>query len=91
MPPSMDNSSPKKKRRLRLLLLLFLGAVLIGGALAYRQFWLVRPIGKGPAGPAVPHSSFSEIWTTRKVFCLVLGIASPPVLVRQRATPISPA
>ncbi|NQU21943.1 MAG: SGNH/GDSL hydrolase family protein [Candidatus Nealsonbacteria bacterium] len=60
-------------KRRRLLLILCLGALLIGGALAYRHYWLSRPVGHGPAGPAVDRQRFAQTWTDRKVLLLGLG------------------
>lgn len=48
------------------------GILLIVAAVAYRQFWLARPIGSGPAGPSVPRAPFTQVWTLRRV--LVVGI-----------------
>jgi hypothetical protein len=61
-----------------LLGLVFVGILLIGGALAYRHFWVSLPIGQGLAGPAVPSEPFAKTWTTRQVLWLELATASPP-------------
>ena len=39
----------------------------------YQHYWLARPIGSGPAGPAVPHASFGRAWTDREIFVVGLG------------------
>lgn len=62
---------PMKKRRL--LLLLLVGALLIGGGWLYRQRWLPKPVGEGPAGPAVAREAFAETWTDRQVLLLGIG------------------
>jgi lysophospholipase L1-like esterase len=60
-----------KKRRL--FLLLSLGVLLTVGGLGYRHYWLARPVGRGPAGPAVDRNLFEETWTTREVLLLGVG------------------
>ena len=57
----------------RLLTLLVLGIFLVAGAIAYRTLWLARPVGQGPAGPAVSGDSFTKPWTTRPVLLLGVG------------------
>jgi len=61
------------KKRRRLLLLLFLGAVLVVGAIGYRYFWLSTPVDSGPAGPQVPREAFEKTWTDRNVLLLGVG------------------
>ena len=46
--------------------------VVLGGGLFYRHFWHDRPVGSGPAGPAVAGERFEHPWTDRKI--LVVGI-----------------
>ena len=60
-------------KRWRLVLLVCVGIALVLGALGYRQFWLARPVGEGPAGPRIDPSRFKEPWTTRKVVLLAVG------------------
>lgn len=60
-------------KRRRLLLLVSLGVLLTIGGLGYRHYWLGRPVGRGPAGPAVDRSLFEETWTTREVLLLGVG------------------
>jgi hypothetical protein len=55
------------------LILLLAGAVLIAAGWAFRYFWLVLPMGDGPAGPPVAHEPFQQTWTTRKVLLLGIG------------------
>jgi lysophospholipase L1-like esterase len=57
----------------RLLVWLALGGVLFGSALAYRELWLARPVGEGPAGPQVPAEPFHDVWTDRPVLLLGVG------------------
>lgn len=60
-------------RRQRLLTIAAIGLALILGALAYIQFWIARPIGSGPAGPAVPREPFETTWTQRPILLLGIG------------------
>jgi hypothetical protein len=60
-------------KRPRLLLLLVLGILLVAGALAYRRFRFARPVGEGPAGPAVAREAFARPWTEREVLLLAVG------------------
>ena len=68
-----DPLPPRRPRRARLALLAITGLVLLGCGLAYERYWLTRPIGEGPAGPAVPREAFKSVWTTRKVLLVGLG------------------
>ena len=60
-------------KKWRLVVLVFLGGVLAAGGLGYRHYYLARPVGAGPAGPAVDGSRFRETWTDRQVLLLGLG------------------
>ena len=60
-------------KRKRLLVLLLLGAALTIAALAYIRFYIARPIGSGPAGPAVARGSFQKTWSERQVLLLGIG------------------
>ena len=60
-------------RRKRLLTIAAIGLALIFGAVAYIQFWIARPIGSGPAGPAVPRELFETTWSQRPVLLLGIG------------------
>ena len=65
---------PKRPRPARrLMLLAAVGLGLAGAALLLRQSWLSRPIGSGPAGPAVPRQVFDGVWTSQKVLLLGVG------------------
>jgi lysophospholipase L1-like esterase len=59
--------------RRRLTTLIAVGAVAVSLAVAYLYFWLARPIGEGPAGPAVARAEFNEPWTDRRVLLLGIG------------------
>lgn len=59
--------------RRRTSVLLVLGLVAVAGVLAYREYWLARPVGHGPAGPAVDRAAFNRIWTDRPVVLLGVG------------------
>lgn len=58
---------------MRVVILLIAGGLIILGALAYRNLRFERPIGAGPAGPAVDAEPFQTPWTDRKVLLLGLG------------------
>ncbi|MCM2370984.1 SGNH/GDSL hydrolase family protein [Aporhodopirellula aestuarii] len=64
----MNASQPKSRRWI-----LLLGAIVLLLVPAYIQFFLRRPIGEGPAGPAVESSAFNETWTDREIMLLGLG------------------
>jgi lysophospholipase L1-like esterase len=66
-----SRQNPRRARRLRWLLLL--GCLAILGAIAYIVFFQWRPIGEGPAGPAVASERFEQTWTTRKVLLFGIG------------------
>ena len=57
----------------RLAVLVAIGLVLIGGGWAYVHFSFSRPVGEGPAGPAVPRDAFQKPWTERPVLLVGLG------------------
>ena len=61
------------RRSRRIASLLVLGAVLIALAVSYRHYYYARPIGSGPAGPAVNHEPFQRPWSQRRVVLLGLG------------------
>ena len=64
-----------KRRRFarRVRWLAAVGFLLIAVALAYLYFTFARPVGSGPAGPAVPREAFAKPWTAHKVLLLGLG------------------
>ena len=58
-------------RRLRILVAV--GLMVIGATVVWRHYRYARPVGEGPAGPAVPHEAFASTWSDRKVVLLGLG------------------
>ncbi|WP_146535807.1 SGNH/GDSL hydrolase family protein [Rubripirellula reticaptiva] len=62
---------PRNHRRLSVLI--GLAIVITVGVVGYIQFYLARPIGEGPAGPAVDAAVFSQIWTDRKIRVMGVG------------------
>lgn len=63
---------PQRPGRTRIVWLALFAVVVLGGGLFYRHFWHDRPVGSGPAGPAVAGERFEHPWTDRKI--LVVGI-----------------
>jgi hypothetical protein len=57
----------------RLVTLACVGALLIIAAAGYLYFWQSRPIGTGPAGPRVPISAFSRIWSEKHFLLIGIG------------------
>lgn len=72
MTPAHDETRPAGKTR-RLSALLIFGILLVAAGLIYRRYWLSRPDGQGPAGPAVPAEPFQEPWTKQRVLLLGVG------------------
>ncbi len=71
-----DSSGAPLSRRTRPSRLAALGVlafILIGGALGYYHYFLSRPMGAGPAGPAVPVEPFQKVWDAGPVVLLGLG------------------
>ena len=62
-----------KNKRTRLLVLFGLGLLFTLSALGYIRFYIARPIGSGPAGPAVARESFNQPWSERQVLLLGIG------------------
>lgn len=61
-------------RRFSLRRFLLLSGILIVVAVpCFIEFFLRRPVGEGPAGPAVSLAAFQEQWTDQKVLVLGLG------------------
>ena len=57
----------------RLLWLTCIALIVFGVLAAYYYLVYARPVGSGPAGPAVPREAFAKPWSTRKVLLLGLG------------------
>jgi lysophospholipase L1-like esterase len=64
------NKRPIGKTLQRFLVLFIMLLCAAGG---YYYFFLNRPIGNGPAGPAVPLESFKHPWTEKPVLLVGLG------------------
>ena len=59
--------------KIRPRLILVLAVALVGAAGAWIVFWQSRPVGAGPAGPALPIAAFTQPWTQRLVLLVGLG------------------
>ena len=57
----------------RLYVMVVFAVVMICAAGMWMYFRLSRPVGSGPAGPAVPATAFSQPWTARPVLLVGLG------------------
>ncbi|MCX5674923.1 MAG: SGNH/GDSL hydrolase family protein [Planctomycetota bacterium] len=74
MPEATTNKTHIPRRSRRWLVFVAIGALLLGSAAFLRHYYLsAPPVGKGPAGPAVPREPFQKTWSTRKVLFLGLG------------------
>ncbi|HTE17154.1 MAG TPA: SGNH/GDSL hydrolase family protein [Armatimonadota bacterium] len=73
MTPEPTPAAPRPRSNKGLGLRLAILVVVLGGLLAYYQFWAARPSGSGPAGPPVPREAFAKVWSTRPVLLLGLG------------------
>jgi hypothetical protein len=45
----------------------------IAAAGCYLQFYRSRPIGSGPAGPRIPDTPFSKVWSDKPILLIGLG------------------
>lgn len=61
------------RRNRRLLVIFVAGLGLFAAGLFYRHFWLIHPVGIGPAGRSVDRSLFEHPWTDRPVILLGRG------------------
>ena len=59
--------------RKRISIIVLAGLAVLGGGAACLFFQFARPIGSGPAGPAVGRELFSSAWTDRRVLFVGLG------------------
>src|SRR5581483_348855 len=67
-------TSTTTRRRLVPRLPVFLACALLAiGGVAFNYFWLSRPIGSGPAGPAVSAALFAKPWSTNPDILVGLG------------------
>ncbi len=84
------NTSYVRSKWKRLGSIIAVGCVLCLGIVFYIQFFMTRPIGTGPAGPAVNPEPFREVWSTQKVHLLGIGDSVTAGSVRSpRPTAIS--
>ncbi|XZE19425.1 SGNH/GDSL hydrolase family protein [Pirellulaceae bacterium SH449] len=58
---------------LRVFLLIAAAVLTLGGSVFYVNYFLLRPTGNGPAGPAVPIEPFQSVWTDRRVHLVGIG------------------
>lgn len=64
---------PRSRCWRRLSILLLVGTILVAAGWVFRYFWLVLPVGRGPAGPPVARAAFQKTWTTQKVLLVGIG------------------
>ena len=64
---------PNRRKRVRLFTLISLGIVVVTVVAIWTHYRYARPVGSGPAGPAVSREAFQKVWSTRKVVLLGLG------------------
>ncbi len=64
---------PKPWSRKRLWALIAIAFLLTGSVCGYIEYCLSRPIGAGPAGPAVDQLAFKETWSERPVHVVGIG------------------
>lgn len=66
-------STKKTSLRLRRRLLFSIALIVFVGVPAYVEFKLRRPVGDGPAGPAIDAEPFASTWTDHRVHLLGIG------------------
>ncbi len=71
--PALLDPALQRKKRWRLRLQIAFWSIFLLCALALYLFYLRRPVGSGPAGPAVPSADFNRSWTRRPTLLLGLG------------------
>ncbi len=62
-----------KQVRKRLKIFLTVGVVLVLCTTFYLRYFLSRPVGSGPAGPAVDSSAFGRVWSARPIKLIGIG------------------
>lgn len=62
-----------RTRDRRLVSLISIGVAIVAAAAVWRHYHFSRPVGEGPAGPAVARESFQSPWSTRRIVLLGLG------------------
>ena len=66
VPPAPPTIPPKRQGLARRLVrLVVIGVAAVVAALAWPCFFECRPVGSGPAGPAVPREAFAKPWTAQ--------------------------
>ena len=68
----MDSVKKKRVKR-RQLCLILVALVVIPGTFGYLEYFLSRPIGEGPAGPALDADDFQDVWSNRRVRVVGIG------------------
>lgn len=63
----------RKQRSTRLMVLIATGVIVVSVVAAWSHYRYARPVGSGPAGPAVSRDLFQSPWSPRKVVLLGLG------------------
>lgn len=63
---------PKRSRK-RLLILLATLVIVLAGTHTYIEYFVSRPVGQGPAGPAVDRRAFAQRWTEQPVHVVGIG------------------
>lgn len=63
----------QKSGRRRRQILYTVALIFIPGVFAYREFFLARPMGEGPAGPSVDATHFQGVWTDQPVQLVGIG------------------
>lgn len=74
--PTHSPAPPGRRQLPRLIGLAVIGLAVIGAGLLYRHLWYARPMGHGPAGPAVLDERFSDdhnTWSDRPVLLVGIG------------------
>jgi len=71
--PPAANTPPEKTPRRTRRWLLVLGLLVVVAVPVYIEWFLRRPVGEGPAGPAVDAAAFERTWTDRKVLLFGVG------------------
>jgi lysophospholipase L1-like esterase len=67
------NNENMRAQTKRIIYVLLTGIILIAGLAACLFFQFARPVGSGPAGPAVDKKQFSSAWMDRHILFVGLG------------------
>ena len=68
-----DSNQPTRRRRLLRRTFLWAGIMIVIAVPCYIEFAFRRPVGEGPAGPAVDRDVFASTWTKQPVRVIGLG------------------